>query len=627
MTSTTVVEARHGVAAEAARPSRRASALHVFLIVIDPASGCRRSCGRSSPRCGRTPTRPQHGYVSWPQHFNFNNFTNAYTQSDMPHYFWNSIIVAIPAIFLILLFSSAVAFVVSRFSYWFNVPLLIFFMAANLLPQQVILQPLYRLYLEMPLPTWLSDSGYLYDSYVGLIADQRRVPDRLLHLRARQLHEDDPEVADRGGAGRRGRRPAAVLPDHPAALQAGPRCARDARVHVHLQRLPLAADPDPERQQAPDHGGAEQPPGRVLHGQQPARGGGAHDRDPDRARVRRSSRSTSSTGSRSGRPRNDADRLHRRRQRRVHEEPARRHPRASRRCARSRSRSTTSTPSRLETAEAMARLRRGRAGREPDDHARTSTGAPRSTARTSSSTWCRSAATRRRCATSRSRRATGCARRSATRSGSAASSARCEPPTTCSRSGTSWPSSARPRPGSSTTRTRWPRSASSSTRARRPTNVVGLCHSVQFTIEDALRARRRARERGHVPLGRHQPPGVHPALRARRREPLPAARRADRRRSGAAAPRARRALPAARLLPDRVERARRRVRAVVHGPRRRDRALPDPGRRVHPPQRGEPRRVRARDATRSRRARRSSSSARTSTRPRSSTRSSPASRR
>ena len=101
----------------------------------------------------------EHGYVSWPSTFNFTNFTNAYSQSDMLHYFWNSIIVAIPAIFLILLFSSAVAFVVSRFSYWFNVPLLIFFMAANLLPQQVVLQPLYRIYLWLPLPSWLSDSG------------------------------------------------------------------------------------------------------------------------------------------------------------------------------------------------------------------------------------------------------------------------------------------------------------------------------------------------------------------------------------------------------------------------------------------------------------------------------------
>ena len=110
------------------------------------------------------------GYVSWPKHLNIDNFKHAYTQSHMLHYFWNSIIIAVPAIFLILLLSSAVAFVVSRFSYWFNVPLLIFFMAANLLPQQVILQPLYRIYLWLPLPTWLADSGYFYDSYVGLIA-------------------------------------------------------------------------------------------------------------------------------------------------------------------------------------------------------------------------------------------------------------------------------------------------------------------------------------------------------------------------------------------------------------------------------------------------------------------------
>lgn len=109
------------------------------------------------------------GYVSWPKHFNFDNFRNAFSQAQMPHYFWNSIIVAIPAIVLILLFSSSVAFVVSRLSFRWNIPLLIFFMAANLLPQQVVLQPVYRIYLRIGLPTWVSDTGLLYDSYVGLI--------------------------------------------------------------------------------------------------------------------------------------------------------------------------------------------------------------------------------------------------------------------------------------------------------------------------------------------------------------------------------------------------------------------------------------------------------------------------
>ena len=79
-------------------------------------------------------------------------------------------IITLPAIALILLFASSVAFVVARFGFWFNVPLLIFFMAANLLPQQVIITPLYELYLRIELPTWLSESGLAYDSYVGLIA-------------------------------------------------------------------------------------------------------------------------------------------------------------------------------------------------------------------------------------------------------------------------------------------------------------------------------------------------------------------------------------------------------------------------------------------------------------------------
>ena len=111
-----------------------------------------------------------HGYVSWPHTLSLTNYRTAWTNAALPHFFFNSMIVAVPAIFLILLLASSVAFVLSRFSYWFNVPLLIFFMAANLLPQQIILTPLYNLYLRMPLPTWLSDSGLFYDSYIGLIA-------------------------------------------------------------------------------------------------------------------------------------------------------------------------------------------------------------------------------------------------------------------------------------------------------------------------------------------------------------------------------------------------------------------------------------------------------------------------
>jgi multiple sugar transport system permease protein len=111
-----------------------------------------------------------HGYVSWPHSLSFSNYRNAWTQGQIPLHFWDTMIVVIPAIALILLFASCVGFVVSRFSFWFNVPLLVFFMAANLLPQQVIITPLYEMYLRIPLPGWLSDTGLMYDSFLGLIA-------------------------------------------------------------------------------------------------------------------------------------------------------------------------------------------------------------------------------------------------------------------------------------------------------------------------------------------------------------------------------------------------------------------------------------------------------------------------
>ena len=112
----------------------------------------------------------KYGYVSLPHTLSLANYRNAWSQGQIPLHFWNSMIITLPAIALILLFACSVAFVVSRFSFWFNVPLLIFFMAANLLPQQVIITPLYELYLRIPLPTWLSSSGLVYDSYIGVIA-------------------------------------------------------------------------------------------------------------------------------------------------------------------------------------------------------------------------------------------------------------------------------------------------------------------------------------------------------------------------------------------------------------------------------------------------------------------------
>ncbi|MFJ1974753.1 carbohydrate ABC transporter permease [Streptomyces sp. NPDC087903] len=108
------------------------------------------------------------GYVSWPDKLNFDNFTNAFEQSDMMHYFANTLIIAVPAVLLTLLLSSMVAFYVSRFDFRVNLFLLLVFTAGNLLPQQVIITPLYRLYLLVDLPG-ITASGKLYDSALGLV--------------------------------------------------------------------------------------------------------------------------------------------------------------------------------------------------------------------------------------------------------------------------------------------------------------------------------------------------------------------------------------------------------------------------------------------------------------------------
>ncbi len=111
----------------------------------------------------------QHGYVSLPSTLNLNNFTNAWNDGNFPQFYLNTLIVTIPGVIITLFLASMVAFAVSKFSWRFNVFLLMLFTAGNLLPPQVIVVPLFRLYLALPLPHALSDTDLLYDSYYGII--------------------------------------------------------------------------------------------------------------------------------------------------------------------------------------------------------------------------------------------------------------------------------------------------------------------------------------------------------------------------------------------------------------------------------------------------------------------------
>jgi multiple sugar transport system permease protein len=109
------------------------------------------------------------GAVSFPRHLNLDNFVTAWTVGDLPQYFINTLIVAIPGVILTLWISSMLGYIFARFSFRANLALLMMFTAGNLLPPQVIIVPLYRMYLTLPLPQPLSDHGVLYDSYFGII--------------------------------------------------------------------------------------------------------------------------------------------------------------------------------------------------------------------------------------------------------------------------------------------------------------------------------------------------------------------------------------------------------------------------------------------------------------------------
>ena len=110
----------------------------------------------------------EHGYVSFGG-FTFDNYVNAWERGNFGQGFLNSVIITVPAVVLVLLLASSTAFVLARFNYAFNLTLLGVFLAANLLPPQALLIPIFRLYRQIPLPEWLSDSGSLLGSYWGLI--------------------------------------------------------------------------------------------------------------------------------------------------------------------------------------------------------------------------------------------------------------------------------------------------------------------------------------------------------------------------------------------------------------------------------------------------------------------------
>ena len=110
----------------------------------------------------------QHGYFSFGG-FTLDNFVNAWEQGGFTQSFLNSLIITLFAVVFTLALSSCMAFVLARFSFKFNLAMLAFFVAANLLPPQSLLVPIYRMFMWIPIPEFLSASGSLLDTHLGVI--------------------------------------------------------------------------------------------------------------------------------------------------------------------------------------------------------------------------------------------------------------------------------------------------------------------------------------------------------------------------------------------------------------------------------------------------------------------------
>jgi multiple sugar transport system permease protein len=108
------------------------------------------------------------GYLSFGG-WTTSNYEEAWSRGNFGLHLRNSLLVTIPAVVLTLWLSSMVAFVLARFSYRFNLMMLGVFLAANLLPPQALLIPVFRMFREVPLPLFMSDSGSLLNSFWALI--------------------------------------------------------------------------------------------------------------------------------------------------------------------------------------------------------------------------------------------------------------------------------------------------------------------------------------------------------------------------------------------------------------------------------------------------------------------------
>jgi multiple sugar transport system permease protein len=111
------------------------------------------------------------GVFSIPETLTLDNYREAWNVGDIGSHFLKTAFIVLPALLLILFLASCVAFACTRYSWKFNIFFLMLFTAGNLMPQQVIFQPLFQIYKRVPLPDFLSDTdtGNLLGTKIAVI--------------------------------------------------------------------------------------------------------------------------------------------------------------------------------------------------------------------------------------------------------------------------------------------------------------------------------------------------------------------------------------------------------------------------------------------------------------------------
>ncbi len=94
----------------------------------------------------------QGNYWGWPEHFSLiANYREALTASPMLHYFWNSVLITVPAVVGSIALAAMAGFALGVYSFRGNTILFATFVAGNFVPIQILMIPVRDLSLQLGL--------------------------------------------------------------------------------------------------------------------------------------------------------------------------------------------------------------------------------------------------------------------------------------------------------------------------------------------------------------------------------------------------------------------------------------------------------------------------------------------